>query len=328
MTSDSGFVMLGLLLVGSALTWSEPGRGGRQVCDGASSQAPIRSVPPGRCTPWRSSRTGRQIERRTPWSYLDQSQTGLSLRPMMLTDLALGLGAVRPAGLRHHLQQGRQVDPLGGQDGVALAARTNAESDVAVGQNLARPAAQILQAAEQTLEGGGSSLVGGEANRRRPAEAQDGDHRAQLDHLVAQREEPEPGPVGLGLETRSGLETNLGVLDLGRPEQAEVALKGRVAARVAVLVPELGMQVGAPDAGAGAEAAFDVDPLGLVELGRLGAAGATRAGAGELLIDRCTAQTVLAGQGGDRPPQPRQGFQFHRRFSRLHGGVLLLGRGL
>jgi hypothetical protein len=94
-----------------------------------------------------------------------------------------------------------------------------------------------------------SSLVGGEANRRRPAEAQDGDHRAQLDHLLAQREEPEPGPVGLGLETRSGLETNLRVLDLGRPEQAEVALKGRVAASVAVLVPELGMQVGAPDAG-------------------------------------------------------------------------------
>src|SRR2546421_12089830 len=130
----------------------------------------------------------------------------------MLTNLALGLGAVRPAGLRHHLQQGRQVDPLGGQDGVALAARTNAESDVAVGQNLPRHAAQILQAAEQPLECGGASLVGGEANRRRPAESQDGDHRAELDHLLAEREEPELSPVGLGLETGSGLEANLRVL--------------------------------------------------------------------------------------------------------------------
>jgi hypothetical protein len=127
-----------------------------------------------------------------------------------------------------------------------------AESDVAVGQNLPRHAAQILQAAEQPLKGGGSSLVGGEANRRRPAEAQDGDHRAQLDHLLAEREEPEPGPVGLGLQTGSGLEANLRVLDLGWPEQAEMALKGRVAAPVAVLVPELGMQVGASDAGANA----------------------------------------------------------------------------
>jgi hypothetical protein len=88
------------------------------------------------------------------------------------------------------------------------------------------------------------------------------------------------------------------------------------------------VEVGASHAGADAEAALDVDQLRFVELGRLGPTVATRAGAGQLFVDGRPAQAVLASQVGDRPPQPRQGFQFHRCFSRLHGGVLLLRRGL
>jgi hypothetical protein len=52
-----------------------------------------------------------------------------------------------------------------------------------------------------------------------------------------------------------GLEANLRVLDFGWSKQAEVALEGRVAALVAVLVAELRMEVGAPAAWTDAQAA-------------------------------------------------------------------------
>jgi len=159
-------------------------------------------------------------------------------------------------------------------------------SDVAVGQNFAGHPAQIAKTADQPLECARSSLVGGESNRWRPAESQDGHHRAQLDHLVTEWEQAQLGPVDLGLNARPGLEANLGVLDLGRSEQPEVTLEGRVAALVAVLVTEFGVEIGATDAGAHAEAALDVNQLSLFELSRLGSDIAPRGGARQLLVDR------------------------------------------
>jgi len=53
--------------------------GGRQVCDGASCYAPIRSDPSGRSVVKRSTGADRQ-KRRTPWSCLDLGQVASLLR--------------------------------------------------------------------------------------------------------------------------------------------------------------------------------------------------------------------------------------------------------
>jgi hypothetical protein len=66
----------------------------------------------------------------------------------------------------------------------------------------------------------------------------------ELDHLVAQRPQPEVRPVGLGLEAGAGLEANLGVADDGRAQAAQLTLEGGVAAAVPVLVAQLGVEVG------------------------------------------------------------------------------------
>jgi hypothetical protein len=71
------------------LTSGRTGRAERQVCDGLLVQAPIRSDPSGRCAPRRCTGAGRQIERRTPWSYLGRGQTGpIQHRVQVFTNLA------------------------------------------------------------------------------------------------------------------------------------------------------------------------------------------------------------------------------------------------
>src|SRR5215204_5027624 len=72
------------------------GRTGDKSVTGLLVQAPIRSDPSGRCAPQRCTRTGRQIERRTPWSYLGRGQTGpVQHHSRFFTDLAVLPGAVR-----------------------------------------------------------------------------------------------------------------------------------------------------------------------------------------------------------------------------------------
>ena len=63
-------------------------------------QAPIRSDPSGRCAPRRCTGAGRQIERRTPWSYLGRGQTEpVQRRIQVFTDLAAGLRMIGAAVL-------------------------------------------------------------------------------------------------------------------------------------------------------------------------------------------------------------------------------------
>src|SRR3546814_48975 len=62
--------------VRAVLTAERTGRAGDRSVTGLLVQAPIRSVPPGRCAPRHCTGAGRQIERRTPWSYLGRGQTG------------------------------------------------------------------------------------------------------------------------------------------------------------------------------------------------------------------------------------------------------------
>lgn len=72
------------------------GRAERQVCDGASGQAPIRSDPSGRRAPEHRTDPDRHIERRTPWSYLGRGQTRAGAAPTpVFTDLAVLPGTVR-----------------------------------------------------------------------------------------------------------------------------------------------------------------------------------------------------------------------------------------
>ena len=75
-------------------------------------QAPIRSDPSGRCAPRHCTGAGRQIERRTPWSYLGRGQTEpVQRRVQVFTDLAVGLGPVGPSSLVSNLQLSAGIAP-------------------------------------------------------------------------------------------------------------------------------------------------------------------------------------------------------------------------
>src|SRR5207245_4842594 len=150
-------------------------------------------------------------------------------------DLALGLGPVGLARLGDHAQQGRHVDPFRCQNGPPVAGCTDAEDGVTVGEDLPGGAAEVLDTAQQSLEAGRTSLVGGEADRRRPAAAEDGCHREHLHRLSPEGEDAEVRPVSLGLFAGVGFEADLRIDDLSRPELSEAALEGRVAALVPVL---------------------------------------------------------------------------------------------
>lgn len=61
---------------GLVLRMEQTGQAGDKSVTGLLVQAPMKSVPPGRYAPQCCTGSGRQIERRTPRSHLDQSQTG------------------------------------------------------------------------------------------------------------------------------------------------------------------------------------------------------------------------------------------------------------
>ena len=76
--------------------------------------------------------------------------------------------------------------------------------------------AQIAQAMEQPLKCCGAGLVGGETNRRRPAESQDGDHLgARRGHLAGAAFLP-LGVVGEAGRGRAALVQVLDRLELGK----------------------------------------------------------------------------------------------------------------
>src|SRR6266851_4244145 len=91
-------------------------------------------------------------------------------------DLAFGLGAIGTAGPGHDAEQAAALHPLWSQDGGPIGGLTNNERGVAVGENLARHTAEVMQAPEHALKAGLPSAVGGEAHRRRPAVTEDGHH--------------------------------------------------------------------------------------------------------------------------------------------------------
>jgi hypothetical protein len=158
-----------------------------------------------------------------------------------------------------------ELNPLRRQDGGPIAGRADAEGRIAVGQDLAGDPAQIIQTTNQRAKAGRSGGVRGEANGRRPAETQDGHHGVELHHLIAQLPQTEVRPVRLGLPARPGLKTDLRISHHRRPEQPELALKGVVAALVAVVHLQLGVELGPPDARTDHQPALDVDMLRLVQ---------------------------------------------------------------
>lgn len=73
------------------------------------------------------------------------------------------------------------------------------------------------------------------------------DHRVELDHLLADWPQPQVRVWRPG----SSLEAILGVANHSWAQPTQLALECRVAARVAVLVAELSVEVSPPDARAG-----------------------------------------------------------------------------
>src|SRR5260370_21521967 len=98
----------------------------------------------------------------------------------MRSTFAFGLGAIGSAGSGHYAEQAAAFYPLRSQDGGAVGGLANDERGVAVGENLPRHTAEVMQAPEHALNAGLPTAVGGEAHRRRPAVAQDGRHAGEL----------------------------------------------------------------------------------------------------------------------------------------------------
>jgi len=142
----------------------------------------------------------------------------------------------------------------------------------------------------------------------------------ELGHLVAEREEPEMSPVGLGLNARCGLEADLGIPDCRWPDLPELALEGGVAAGERVVALQLAEEIGAPDARADSQAALDMGHLGLAQRPGLGSLRIPPRPLGlHLPLDGAAVETELPGQGAERPPVAAQDVQLHPGFSRLQG---------
>src|SRR6266849_8169207 len=96
--------------------------------------------------------------------------------PHHALDLAFGLGSIRSASSGHDAEQPTAIYPFRSQDGGPIGGLTNDERAVTVGENLARHTAEVMQAPEHTFQTRLPSAVGREADRRRPAVAEDGHH--------------------------------------------------------------------------------------------------------------------------------------------------------
>ncbi len=108
-----------------------------------------------------------------------------------------------------------------------------------------------------------------------------------------------------------------------------MTFEGRIAAGIAVIAAQLGVEIGAPDVRADDQAPLDVNQLRLGQRGRLEALRVTtRMLAGQFPSDRVAAKPVLPSELADGPTVVTKGFQFLVRFSRLHGEVSCGGVGL
>lgn len=130
-----------------------------------------------------------------------------------------------------------------------------------VGEDLPGHPTEVHHALQQPFQRRRPGLVGGEANRRRAAAAEDGDHRAQLHHLLAEPPQPELGPVNLRLHAWPSLESDLRVAHLAGTDMAQMTLKRGIAAGVAIIAAQLGVEIGAADVGTDHQMAFDVNLL-------------------------------------------------------------------
>ncbi len=138
--------------------------------------------------------------------------------------------------------------------------------------------------------------------------------------LAIHRPHADMCPVRLGLITGIGLEADLGLAHHRRPEQTQLPLERGIAAGEAVLLHQLVVQVGAPDARAGGQAPLHMDPLRRRQLRGLVPRVLRRSIALQLTPHRVAAHPELPGQRAHRPSVTVQGFQFHPRFSRLQTG--------
>src|SRR6478735_1685003 len=111
------------------------GRTGDRSVTGLLVQAPIRSDPSGRCASRRCTGSGRQIERRTPWSYLGRGQTGpVQHQGQVFTDLAVGLRPVGPSLLRCDPEFSASVTPEIRLVAAAVVGEHSLDGDTAVGE--------------------------------------------------------------------------------------------------------------------------------------------------------------------------------------------------
>src|SRR5438128_12353439 len=98
-----------------------------------------------------------------------------------------------------------------------------------------------------------------------------------------------------------------------------MAGEGWVAAGVSITALQLGVQVGAANGRTDSKPTLHMRQLRLGELSRLSPRRVVATGiALELPFHRPPVEAEFSGQCADRPSMLVEGFQFHRRFSRLH----------
>jgi hypothetical protein len=112
------------------------------------------------------------------------------------------------------------------------------EGGCAVSQDFLGRAAEVIEAAHYTLEGGRPGLVDGHPKRWSAAASQHCDHCMKFDHLLTQWPWPKVCPVRLSLHSGSGFKSDLGFFDQERPERKE---EGWIAAGVAITTLQFGV---------------------------------------------------------------------------------------
>lgn len=160
----------------------------------------------------------------------------------------LGLGSIGAAGAGHHIEDATEVDPFGGEDRSAIAGLADAEDGIPVGEDFLRETTEVIEAVDEAVEGGLSGVIGGKAEGRHPAVAEDANQGEEFGLAVAERPDTKMPPVGLHLQARIGLEAHQRLVGRGRTQGAKVTDEGGIAASVRVVPAELVVEDGAPDA--------------------------------------------------------------------------------